>query len=211
MGLFVKKETNDNMPLYNLGLEKTVVIVGLGNIGAEYNLTRHNIGFYCIDQFAESNDFPKWTQKKDLKCELSVQSINNKRVVLVKPHTYMNLSGEAVQAVQHFYKVLAEDTVVIHDELDVPFGQIRMRTGGGSAGHNGIKSLIQHGNENVDRIRVGIHNDFAEKADSADFVLGKFTATEQENLKKLSKEVTAILTEYLYGGTLPHETRTVFD
>lgn len=211
MGLFVKKTTTDSssMPLYNVSLSRTVLIVGLGNIGAEYNTTRHNIGFYCVDFFADSNDFPGWTAKKDLKCRLTMHSLGETRVILMKPTTFMNNSGEAVRAVQNFYKVQPEDTILIHDELDIPFGQIRTRSGGGSAGHNGIKSIIQHASENAKRVRIGIHNDIAEHADSADFVLGKFKGNEQDHLKTIAKEVNAIVTEYIFGDHFATETRTI--
>jgi PTH1 family peptidyl-tRNA hydrolase len=210
MGLFVPKENHnsDNPPLYSVGLNKTVLLVGLGNPGKDYNLTRHNIGFACLDHFASQNDFPQWVNKKDLKAELSLFNLGDTRVILAKPTTFMNNSGEAVQAIQHYYKLTASSTVVVHDEIDIPFGQIRLRVGGGSAGHNGIKSLIEQGNEAAGRVRIGIANDFSGQADSADFVLGKFTADEQKNLPALCQEVNAILTEYVYGGSLRTETRS---
>lgn len=209
MGLFVRTETTGmHVPLYSVGLNRTVLIVGLGNPGKEYDLTRHNAGFLCLDQFAETNGFPAWSAKQPLKCELTSQNLGETRVVLIKPTTFMNLSGEAVQAVRQFYKVPPDQVVIVHDELDIPFGQIRMRKGGGSAGHNGLKSVIQHGGEDSLRIRIGIHSDVADKADSADFVLGKFTASEQAHLQAMAREVTAIITEYIYGGTLAHDTRT---
>jgi PTH1 family peptidyl-tRNA hydrolase len=210
MGLFVKKtSTESRTPLYSVSLGCTVLIVGLGNTGAEYDHTRHNIGFYCTDFIAENNDFPAWTLKKDLKAQVSSHNLGDTRVILVKPTTFMNNSGEAVQAVQNFYKIQPEQTVIIHDELDIPFGQIRTRNGGGSAGHNGIKSVIQHGGENAMRIRIGIQNDITEHADSADFVLGKFKGNEQDHLKTIAKEVNAVVNEYIFGNNFATETRTI--
>lgn len=210
MGLFVREQnTGMDQPLYSVGLSKTILIVGLGNPGKEYDLTRHNIGFYSLDHFAQQNDFPAWTSKKDLKAHLSAHNLGQTRVILCKPSTFMNSSGEAVQAVQRFYKVSDTDTVVVHDEIDIPFGQIRLRVGGGHAGHNGIKSVIAQGSPDTGRVRVGIANDFSGQADSADFVLGKFTKEEQTHLPALAQEVNAILVEYIYGsGTLPTETRS---
>jgi PTH1 family peptidyl-tRNA hydrolase len=209
MALHQKKpQVGSTMPLYTLGLQKTVIIAGLGNVGKEYDGTRHNIGFAAVDNLAEKLEFPDWTGKKDLKCQMSMQTINNTRVILLKPTTFMNLSGEAVQAAQNFYKVPLDQVLAVHDELDIPFGQIRVRIGGTDAGNNGVKSLIQHLGEDFGRVRVGIRNDIAEKADSADFVLGKFTAEEKKQLPALLRETTAILSEYIHGQPLTHETRS---
>lgn len=137
---------------------------------------------------------------------LTSQTIGENRAILVKPTTFMNLSGEAVQAVAHFYKIPAEQMVVVHDELDVPFGQIRTRSGGSSAGHNGIKSISQHMGEGYSRIRIGIGADTPMEA--SDFVLATFAKAEQAEIPALLKETTAILTEYIYGGgNLLAETR----
>jgi peptidyl-tRNA hydrolase, PTH1 family len=209
MGLFQKKPVAGTaVPLYTLGLNKTVLLMGLGNPGEKYEGTRHNIGFVCLDAFVRANDFPEWAAKKDLQCLMSSGSIGSTKVIVVKPQTFMNLSGEAVQAAAHFYKIPSENIVVIHDELDMPFGQIRTRTGGSSAGHNGVKSIIAHLGEGFGRVRIGVRNNLAEKLDSADFVLTKFTKAEQNQLPNLTRETTAILTEYLYSSTLPAETRT---
>ncbi len=210
MGLFVRKENNqtDQPPIYSIGLNKTVLIVGLGNPGKEYDLTRHNVGFDCLNFFATQNDFPNWLNKKDLKAVLGIHNLGQTRVILCQPTTFMNNSGEAVQAVQNFYKVDPANTIVVHDEIDIPFGQIRLRVGGGSAGHNGIKSVSALAGDNTGRVRIGIANDFSGQADSADFVLGKFTSEEQKNLPALRQEVNAILIEYIYGGPLATETRS---
>lgn len=209
MGLFVRKQnTGIEQTLYSVGMTKSILLVGLGNIGKKYDGTRHNIGFDCLDHFAKANDFPAWNKKKDLKAEITVQNLGATRVILCKPTTFMNNSGQAMQAVQHFYKLTDNDIAIIHDEIDIPFGQIRLRTGGGAAGHNGIKSVIAEGGQNSGRIRIGIANEFSDQADSADFVLGKFTSGEQKNLPALRQEVTSIVTEYIYGGTLPTETRS---
>lgn len=209
MALFQKKPIVESvMPLYTLSSQKNLLIVGLGNPGPEYEQTRHNIGFACVDSFASDNDFDNWILKKDLKSEITQATLGQTRVILAKPQTYMNLSGEAVQAIASFYKIGVDDIIVVHDELDINFGQIRCRKGGGAAGHNGIKSVIQHMGGDFNRVRIGVGPKTHEQMDSADFVLQRFSEAEQGNMKNLTREVTAILTETIYGETLPHETRS---
>lgn len=210
MSLFQKNpfDTRQNKPLYTLGLNKSVLLIGLGNIGKEYDGTRHNIGFACVDAFADAHNINGWVIKKDLKCQIASGNIGATRVILCKPTTMMNLSGQAAQAVQHFYKLTNSDTVAIYDELDIDYGHIRCRLGGSAAGHNGVKSLIQHLGEDFGRVRVGIGPKTPEQIDSADFVLAKFSNQEQQTISELSREVTALLTEYTANGELPHDTRS---
>jgi PTH1 family peptidyl-tRNA hydrolase len=206
VALFQKKpDISSNLPLYTLGLTKTLLIVGLGNPG-KYEGTRHNIGFAALDTLAEKQSFEPWIVKKDLKCLMTTQTMGDNRVILIKPTTFMNLSGEAVQAVMHFYKIPLEQVVVVHDELDIPFGQIRTRVGGSSAGHNGIKSVTQHIGADYGRIRVGIKADTPMEA--SDFVLAAFSKDEQAHMTELLRETTAVITEYIYGGQLLVETRS---
>jgi PTH1 family peptidyl-tRNA hydrolase len=190
------------------GLNKTLLIVGLGNPGEEYANTRHNAGFMCVDDFAKRNNFDPWIAKKDMKCELAQATLGDTRVILCKPQTFMNLSGEAVQAVQHFYKLSNGQTIVVHDELDINFGQVRMRVGGSAAGNNGIKSVTQHIGEDYGRVRVGIGPKTHEQMDSADFVLEDFSKQQQEHLPAMKREVGAILSEYAYGSAVTAETRS---
>jgi PTH1 family peptidyl-tRNA hydrolase len=209
MALFQRKpQTSDPKSFYTVGLNKTILLVGLGNPGKEYTHTRHNVGFICLDSFVDKTDeMEDWMVKKDLKCQLSSGRIGDARVLAIKPTTFMNLSGEAVQAVVNFYKVPQDQILVLHDELDVDFGQIRLRQGGSSAGHNGIKSVSQHLGEDYGRVRIGIGPKRPAKISSEDFVLQKFSEEEQGQLANLTQEVNAILSEYVYGGQLPHETR----
>jgi PTH1 family peptidyl-tRNA hydrolase len=211
MGLFQRRpQVSDPVNYVTVGLNKTVLIVGLGNPGAEYDGTRHNIGFMCVDEsVAKNTDMGGgWIAKKDLKCLMSTGRLGETRVIVIKPTTFMNLSGDAVQAVSDFYKIHPNQTIVVHDELDIPFGQIRTRMGGSSAGHNGIKSMIDHIGEDFGRVRIGIGPKTPEQSDSADFVLGKFTKDQQAELPALKREVTAILTEYIFAAELPTETRS---
>jgi peptidyl-tRNA hydrolase, PTH1 family len=210
MALFQRRpQVGDTIQFYTLGQNKTLLIVGLGNPGKEYDGTRHNIGFACVDAFVGANQFDPWILKKDLQCQLTKGQLGDTQVIAIKPTTYMNLSGEAAQAVARFYKIPAERVVAVYDEIDIPFGQIRLRVGGGSAGHNGVKSLIQHLGENFGRVRVGIGPKEPAQIDSADFVLGKFSPTQQAQQKELTRETNAILSEYAFGGgTLTTETRS---
>lgn len=203
-----RPQVSDAIQLYSTSLNKTLLLVGLGNPGTEYDLTRHNVGFLCLDAFVEATDeMDNWIDKKDLKCQLSSGRLGDTRVIAVKPTTFMNSSGEAVQAVAAFYKIPPESIAVLHDELDINFGQIRLRDAGSSAGHNGIKSVTKHMGEGYGRIRIGIGPKKPAQIDSADFVLQKFSTTEQKQLGNLTRETNAILSEYIYGGQLPHETR----
>ncbi|MBA2279032.1 aminoacyl-tRNA hydrolase [Candidatus Saccharibacteria bacterium] len=208
MGLFHRKEIQQNEISYTISSSqgRTVLVVGLGNPGKDYVLTRHNIGYECADSLVAAND-GTWSDKRSLKSMVADLRLGQARVVVIKPITFMNLSGEAVQAVQRFYKISSTDTIVIHDELDIPFGQIRTRLGGSSAGHNGIKSLIAHIGNDFSRIKVGIKNDLNLKVDSADFVLQKFSKEEQGHMKMLTTEVNALLNEAIFSGSLPSDTR----
>lgn len=205
-----RPQTSDPTNFYTVGLNKTVLLVGLGNPGDKYDKTRHNAGFMCLDDFVEKTDeMNDWVQKKDLQCLLSSGQVGSIRVLAIKPMTFMNLSGKAVQAIMHFYKVNPEQTLVIHDELDIDFGQIRLRHGCSDAGHNGIKSVTQYIGEEYGRIRIGVGHKKPAAIKSEDFVLQKFSKDEQAQLPKLTREVGAILSEYLYGNqALSHETRS---
>ncbi len=210
MSLIQKQPQNsDRIQLYTLGLNKTLLIVGLGNPGKEYDGTRHNIGFAALDAFAAANDFPAWMPKKDMKCAVAQATLGGSRIILIKPTTFMNLGGEAVSAVANFYKVLTGQTLVVHDELDIVFGQIRTRAGGSSAGHNGVQSVIDYIGENFGRLRIGIGPKTPEQIDSADFVLQQFSKDQTGEIPALLRETSAILSEFIFAaGTLPSETRS---
>lgn len=208
MGILQKK-TVEHSQNFTLGNTRTLVIVGLGNIGKEYDSTRHNIGFECIDALHDSHsEFTSWQVKKNLFCNFSSGTFSDTKVILIKPTTFMNDSGRAIQEVLNFYKLSTKQLVVVHDELDIPFGQIRTRYGGGHAGHNGIKSIIQYIGDDFSRVRIGIDGaDKPSQQDSSDYVLSKFNKTEQEQLTKLIRETQSILIEYIYRGELYPDTR----
>ena len=210
MALFQRKpDSESSVPLYSIGANRTMLIIGLGNPGKEHDGTRHNIGFDVLDEFASKNDFPAWIVKKDLKCHLTTANMGESRVILCKPTTFMNNTGEGAQAVQHFYRVYNQQTLAVYDELAINFGQLRTRLGGSDAGHNGVKSLIQYIGDDFGRLRIGIGNEISEKADAADFVLGRFTKKEQESLPLILREAGVLITEYIFGEGLPAQTRTI--
>lgn len=203
-----RPQTGTVQQYYTLSGNKTILIVGLGNPGKEYDGTRHNIGFACLDHFASKAGLA-WLEKKDMKTQLASGTLGDTRVICIKPTTFMNNSGEAVQAIAHFYKIPLQNIIVVHDEIDIPFGQIRLRVGGSAAGHNGIKSVSQHLGEAYGRVRVGIGPKAPAQIDSADFVLARFSKAEAKLLPALQIETTAILNEYIFGaGELPSETRS---
>ncbi len=201
MGLFDRKQNvySDTLPLYSIGNSKTLLVVGLGNVGREYMQNRHNVGFMAVDRYKASHELSEWIEKKDLQCYMSTGDVGSTRVILIKPTTMMNLSGDAVQKVQHFYKVDATDLLVVYDELDVPFGTLRTRIGGGSAGHNGIKSLLSHVPEDFGRIRIGIGPKPHAEMDSAAFVLQNFSADQKNSLEKILREVCVLIDERTVG------------
>ncbi len=203
-----KPLVSDSIQYYSMGLNKTKLVVGLGNQGPEYVGTRHNIGFEAVSSFvAVNSEFEPWVNKKDLKCLLSSAKLGSIRVIAIKPTTFMNLSGESVQAVANFYKIHPHDVIVVQDELDIIFGQIRINTGGSSAGHNGIKSVISNFGDEFGRIRIGIGPKTPSEIDSADFVLQKFSVEQQAQMNNLYKEANSIISECIYGE-LPRDTRS---
>jgi PTH1 family peptidyl-tRNA hydrolase len=210
MALFQKQPiVSDTQTLFSVGLNKNVLIIGLGNIGKEYDQTRHNIGFEAVDALVSARDeLSNWQDKKNFKAHFSIGQFADTRVIVIKPTTLMNLSGEAVEAVAHFYKISPIQMLVVHDELDLNFGQIRTSIDGSSAGHNGIQSIIDHIGENFNRLRIGIGPKTPAKIDSADFVLGNFKKVELEVLGDLKKEVAAIMIEFIFNGEINKETRS---
>lgn len=131
------------------------IIAGLGNPGAEYTQTKHNVGFMLLDALAERLNAPAW--KEDFFSAITEVRIGGEKVFLVKPLTYMNNSGEALGPMLSYYKMDADDLVVVHDDMDIPAGTVRIRKKGSSGGHNGIKSILAHvGSEDFARVRIGI-------------------------------------------------------
>lgn len=159
-----------------------LVITGLGNIGENYKNTRHNIGFITVDKIAIKYNFPEW-KKKD-KYLYSKKKIENNEILLVKPTTFMNLSGEAILNISTLYKIKPDDIIIIHDDLDLELGKIKIKTGGGNAGHNGLKNIDEKIGKNYHRIRIGIDRPQNPNIDIVNYVLGKFSPSEMEILNK---------------------------
>ncbi len=206
MGLFDRQKTNFEMalPYYTVGDAKTLLVLGLGNPGKEYTNNRHNLGFMVLDTYQSTHDFSGWTFKKDLQIEISTGQIGSTRVILAKPTTFMNNSGEAAQKIQKYYRVYNQDTIVVYDELAIDFGTIRTRIGGSSAGHNGVKSISALLGEDYGRIRVGIGPKKPQKMPTADFVLQDFPKAQQELLPKIIKEANSLLDEATAGELSEH-------
>lgn len=161
------------------------LIIGLGNPGKKYEQTRHNTGWMVLDELFKKN---KWRENQKLKALVCETVINDQDVVLLKPQTFMNNSGvSAMLAKQKYPKLENKDIIVVHDDKDIPLGEVKTQFNRGSAGHNGVKSLIEKlGGKDFYRVRVGIApSDFEEETDR--FVMGKFTSEEKKKLQKVSR------------------------
>ena len=156
------------------------LIVGLGNPGNKYTMTRHNLGFMLLDKFAADAS----PNKKKFKALYTEITRYGKKIILLKPQTFMNSSGEAVRAAMDFYKISALDLLILSDDLDQNFGAVRFREKGSSGGHNGLKSIIEQiGHENFARVKMGIGK--SDNMQTQDYVLGKFSAEEQKQLPEI--------------------------
>jgi len=174
------------------GLQQIVkLIVGLGNPGRAYVNTRHNVGFECLNFFARRQGI-SWVRRQ-AKARVGFGDVAAEKVILVKPLTFVNLSGESVAPLVRYYNVAPADILVIYDDVDFPLGKIRIREGGGAGGHNGMKSIIEHlGSRDFPRIRVGIGPigaDEPEKIRSREYVLGHFTSDERAVLSEICPRV----------------------
>ena len=176
------------------------LIVGLGNPGREYEKTRHNVGFVAIDYLASQLGIKMGKLKFKAICGEGF--IGNEKCILMKPQTFMNLSGESVRDAAEFYKIAPEDIIVMYDDVNLETGKVRIRPSGSAGGHNGIKSIIQHlGSDNFPRIKLGVgekpHPDF----DLADYVLSGFTKDEIPQMKQAMEKACKAL-ELLTNGKI---------
>lgn len=172
------------------------IIAGLGNPGPKYAANRHNIGFMAVDALYRKHAFGPWSRK--FKAEISEGEIAGEKVLLMKPQTFMNLSGEAVGEAMRFYKLSPADIIAIHDELDLPAGKARLKTGGGHGGHNGLKSLDAHCGRDYKRLRLGIGHPGAKEL-VHNHVLGDFSKADQAWLDPLLDDI-ALNAELLFEG-----------
>ncbi|MDE6042582.1 MAG: aminoacyl-tRNA hydrolase [Muribaculaceae bacterium] len=173
------------------------LIVGLGNIGDEYAATRHNIGFMTLDAFAEASNVSFATERYG---DIARMRLKNKQLVLLKPSTYMNLSGNAVRYWRDKEGISPDNILVIVDDLALPFGAIRIKQRGSDAGHNGLKSIAQQlGTQNYARLRFGIGNDFP-RGGQIDYVLGRFTPEQRAELPARIDVACDAIREYVLAG-----------
>jgi len=174
------------------------LIVGLGNPGKQYDITRHNVGFMVIDELVKKLGIELKNERK-LKAEVAI-TLRAETLIIAKPETYMNLSGSSVAKIAQFYKISPQDIWVISDDLDLEFGTVRLRQGGSSGGHNGLKDIIQKVGGNFVRFRVGIQNEQSGNIPAEDFVLQKFNQTEQLQLPQIISKTLDLILESLQKG-----------
>ena len=174
------------------------LIVGLGNPGRFYVNNRHNVGFRCLDHFARKQGISLNYRKA--RSRLGMGEVRGTKVVLAKPRTFMNLSGEAVAALMHRHRLPIEDLLVIYDDLDLPLGEIRIRERGSSGGHKGVNSIITHlGSQDFPRLRVGIaHREdetgaLPKRVDTVEYVLSDFTAEEKAVIREVYPKVAGAI------------------
>ena len=169
------------------------VVIGLGNPGKKYEKTRHNIGFIVIDSLRKKLNISD--EREKFQALVSEKNIDGEKVIFLKPQTFMNLSGNSVIEIVNFYKLdPKKDIIVIYDDMDLSFGDIRIREKGSSGGHNGIKSIISHIGEEFIRIKCGIG---AKEKGAVEYVLGEFNQTEQKDLEEILEKIYNCVIEML--------------
>jgi PTH1 family peptidyl-tRNA hydrolase len=185
------------------------LIIGLGNPGEKYEMSRHNLGFRVIDKIAEDFNLPKTKCESKFKAEISEGRIKNEKILFVKPQTFMNESGQAARAISCFYKITTENIWVIYDDLDLPLGKLKISFNKSSGGHKGVQSIIdQLGRKDFFRFRIGVsqksikskvHKVGSESCELRNFVLGEFSPEEekiiQEAIKKTALAIETALKE----------------
>ncbi len=196
------------------------LIIGLGNPGKKYKYTRHNVGFLVLDKiqkskFKNQNEKLKFKNNKNMQSQLLLTSINDQKVIFIKPLTYMNKSGEAVQKIVSFYKIKLEEIVVICDDINLDLGTVRIRKTGSDGGHNGLKSIINSlGTEDFIRFRVGVGSNLksnnqeliANNIPAENYVLQKFPKDEQKIIDLSIDKTANIVLESISNGVFKEET-----
>lgn len=172
------------------------LIIGLGNPGSKYHHTRHNIGWDVFEELSFANEL-KWQDK--FKGQFTLYTFNNEKIYFLKPQTYMNLSGESVLPLMNFFKISLDNILVVHDELDLPFGTIAFKKGGGLAGHNGLKSIAGVlGSQEFRRVRLGIGRPI--HGDVSNWVLSGYTGEDKDFFRPFLKGSADALEEYIKNG-----------
>lgn len=173
------------------------LVVGLGNPGSKYAGNRHNVGFMLLDRLVERHGFPPWREK--FKGHFARGNLGRAEAVCLKPATFMNVSGESVQPAMNFFRVALDQVVVVHDELDLAFGTIRLKQGGGTAGHNGLKSIVGRcGGPNFIRLRIGIGR--PQSGAVHGHVLSDFSVQERAELDDVLQRASTALEDALLQG-----------
>lgn len=188
------------------------LLVGLGNPGREYETTRHNLGFLALDGFLANasaampeTNYKNFSANAKLQSEIATVQEKDKKIILAKPQTYMNLSGRAVQKILAYYHIDSSNMLVVNDDLDLPLGKMRFSFDSGAAGHNGVQSIIDSiGTKMFTRLRIGIAKnenlDKQEKIPAFDFVLQKFSEQEREIINELKPKIVAAINVFLSDG-----------
>lgn len=175
----------------------TILIAGLGNVGAQYAQTRHNIGFDVVDALAEKHEAPFHTERL---ADVANLRLKNRKIVVIKPTTYMNLSGRAVKYWMDKEKIAVNDLLVVLDDLALPLSKLRLRPSGSGAGHNGLRSIEESlGSVNYPRLRFGIGNDFP-RGRQVDFVLGQWTPEELPLVQLKTRAAVEVIETFIFTG-----------
>ncbi|TAK89767.1 aminoacyl-tRNA hydrolase [Patescibacteria group bacterium] len=186
------------------------LIVGLGNVGRQYHATRHNLGFDVVEMLGITFGHQPSEFKKHSKATAEVLDLKQSHdCILVKPTTMMNLSGQAVGDLVRFYKINPADVWLIYDDVDLQFGQMRIRVGGGSAGHNGVKSVIEHIGDGFWRVRLGVANQFLPTTPTDAFVLSPFMADEAAKIPTILRQTSDYLEDALLDGQIVDHTQNL--
>ena len=186
----------------------SLLIVGLGNPGDEYRMTRHNVGFLAVDAIAANLELSFRGSSHD-RADIAEGNIDGQKIILAKPTTFMNLSGEAIGPLAKKFHIEPKDIIVLYDEAAIPFGTIRVRTEGGSGGHNGIKSLLEHvASDTFSRVRIGI-GEAPDGRPLEEWVLARFSKDEQMKLEAILDRAEHIVRERMHTETLVEQTIVV--
>lgn len=188
------------------------LIVGLGNVGKQYRETRHNLGFAVVEMLGITFGHAPTEFKKHSKASADVLDLKQTyNCILVKPTTMMNLSGQAIGELARFYKINPSDVWLVYDDVDLQFGQMRVRKGGGSAGHNGVKSAIEHIGDDFWRVRIGVANQFLATTPTDVFVLSGFNQDEGTYIPQLLRRASDYIEDALLDGEITDHTQNLLE
>ena len=169
------------------------LIVGLGNPGKQYEKTRHNAGFIVLDEIQKELSLPQFQENKKFEAQISEANLEGKKIIFAKPQTFMNKSGQSIQAIMSFYKIPVENLIILHDDLDINLGEFKISDNSSAAGHNGVTSVFETlGTQKIKRIRIGIEGaekKLERKMNGADFVLQDFSQEETQKIQELAQKI----------------------